>query len=172
MSCIIYIVSCNFAIHAPCSLALMAYRYNELQVSFVTQTLSCNANCKTPFFSMFINFHESLTLKRCLCVTLLCEKKREEHGRKLYLSLCNEEWLKIVWILMFLHGVFYLECDKGKESRSYYVYLKFCYFYVWVLIFFYKIIILHVLYSSFGIENALCYKMIIVTKRQQQGRSH
>jgi len=79
---------------------------------------------------MFINFHESLTLKGCLSVTFLCKKEREEHGRKLYLSLCNEEWLKKLWILMFLLGVFYLECDKGKESRSCYVYLKLCYFYV------------------------------------------
>jgi hypothetical protein len=84
----------------------------------------------TFFFSMFISFHESLTLKGCLCVTLLCEKEREEHGRKLYLSLCNEEWLKVVSILMFILGVFYLECDKGKESSSYYIYLKFFYFYV------------------------------------------
>jgi len=53
--------------------------------------------------------------------------------------------------LMFLLDVFYLECDKGKESRSYYVYLKLCYFYVWVLLFFYKVIILYILYSSFGI---------------------
>jgi hypothetical protein len=27
------------------------YKYNELQVSFVIQKLSCKASCKTPFFS-------------------------------------------------------------------------------------------------------------------------
>jgi hypothetical protein len=49
----------------------------------------------------FINFHESLALEGYLCVTLLCERKGKEHGRELYLSLCNREWLKVVWILMF-----------------------------------------------------------------------
>jgi len=34
--------------------------------------------------------------------------------------------------------VFYLECDKGREDRSYQVYIEFCYFYVLVLHFFYK----------------------------------
>jgi hypothetical protein len=28
--------------------------------------------------------------------------KKKEHGRKLYLSLYNGEWLKVVWILVFL----------------------------------------------------------------------
>jgi len=28
----------------------MAYKYNELQMSFVIQKLSCKANFKTPFF--------------------------------------------------------------------------------------------------------------------------
>jgi hypothetical protein len=36
--------------HATCSLAFMAYKYNELQVTFATQKLSYKANCKTPFF--------------------------------------------------------------------------------------------------------------------------
>jgi hypothetical protein len=51
MSCTIYVVSCNFAIHVICPLALTTYKYNELQVSSTTQKLSCKANCKTPFFS-------------------------------------------------------------------------------------------------------------------------
>jgi hypothetical protein len=41
-------------------------------------------------------FHESLALRGCLYVTLLCEE--EKHGRKLYLSLCNEK------LLMDSHG--------------------------------------------------------------------
>jgi hypothetical protein len=44
----------------------------------------------------FISFHESLTLEGYLCV-----RKGKKHGRKLYLSLCNREWLKVVWILVF-----------------------------------------------------------------------
>jgi hypothetical protein len=36
MNCIVYIMSCNSAIHATCLLTFMAYKYNELQVSFVT----------------------------------------------------------------------------------------------------------------------------------------
>jgi len=51
MNCIVYMVSCNFATHVTCPLAFMAYKYNELQMSSPTQELSCNANCKTPFFS-------------------------------------------------------------------------------------------------------------------------
>jgi gamma-glutamylcysteine synthetase len=37
------------------------------------------------------------------CVCNIEEKKK--HDRKLYLSLYNGEWLKVVWILMFLLGV-------------------------------------------------------------------
>jgi len=51
MSCTIYMVSYNFVIHAICLLTLTMYKYNELQVSFVIQKLSCKASCKTPFFS-------------------------------------------------------------------------------------------------------------------------
>jgi len=47
----IYIVSCNFATHATCPLELMAYKYNELQVSFIIKELNYKASCKTPFFS-------------------------------------------------------------------------------------------------------------------------
>jgi len=47
---------------------------------------------------IFISFHESLTLRGCLCVTLLYEKKTEEHGRKLHLSLCIGKWLKLYGI--------------------------------------------------------------------------
>jgi hypothetical protein len=45
------------------------------------------------------------SLRGRLCVTLLYERKRKEHGEKLYLSLCNGEWLKVVWILLFLFGM-------------------------------------------------------------------
>jgi hypothetical protein len=53
----------------------------------------------------FVSFHESLTLRGCLCVTFLCGRVGEEHGRKLYLSLCNREWLKVVRILVSLCDV-------------------------------------------------------------------
>jgi hypothetical protein len=33
-----------------CSLTLTTHKYNEFQVSFATQRLSCKANCKTPLF--------------------------------------------------------------------------------------------------------------------------
>jgi hypothetical protein len=36
MSCTIYTMSCNFAIHATCSLELMMYKCNELQM-FITK---------------------------------------------------------------------------------------------------------------------------------------
>ncbi len=114
-------------------------------------------------------FHQkirSLALRGYLCITLLCERKGKKYGRKFYLSFCNGEWLKVVWILLFfLWCVFYLKCDKRKESISYQVYIKLCYSYVLVLIFFYKIVILSFLCSSFGIESAF-YDMIIVTIRR------
>jgi hypothetical protein len=54
MSCIIYVVSCNFATHVTCSLAFMSYKYNELQVSSKPQKLNCKANCKIPLFVIMI----------------------------------------------------------------------------------------------------------------------
>jgi hypothetical protein len=105
---------------------------------------------------------KSLTLRGYLCVTFLCEEKGEKHGRKLYLSFCNGKWLKVVWILMFfLWCVFYLKSDKGRESSSYQIYIKLCYFYVLVLFFFYKIIILSTLCFSFGVETAFCHMIIV-----------
>jgi hypothetical protein len=51
LSCIVYMVSSNFATHTTCLLEFMTYKYSELQMSFATQKLKCKANCKTPFFS-------------------------------------------------------------------------------------------------------------------------
>jgi len=50
MSCTIYMVNYNYTTHVTCPLALIAYKYNELQMSYATQKLSYKANCKTPFF--------------------------------------------------------------------------------------------------------------------------
>jgi len=61
--------------------------------------------------------------------------------------------------------VFYLECGKGKESSSYQIYIKFCYFYVLVLFFFYKVKILSTSCSSFGVKNAFCHKMLVTIGR-------
>jgi hypothetical protein len=47
-------MSYNFAIHATCPLALMAYKYNDFQVYGAIQKLSCKASCKTPLFLMVI----------------------------------------------------------------------------------------------------------------------
>jgi len=49
MGCTIYIVSCNSTTIATCTtcpLTLMVYKYNEMQMSYATQKLSCKANCK------------------------------------------------------------------------------------------------------------------------------
>jgi hypothetical protein len=51
MSCIIYTVNCNLAIHATCLLSFMTYKYSGLQMFDATQKLSCKGSCKTPFFS-------------------------------------------------------------------------------------------------------------------------
>jgi hypothetical protein len=41
MSCIIYMVNYNFAIHTTYLLTLMASKYNDLEVSSTTQKLNC-----------------------------------------------------------------------------------------------------------------------------------
>jgi hypothetical protein len=57
MSCIIYMVNYSFVTHAIYSLALMMFKYNELQMSSALEKVSCKANCKIPFFLiMNVNF--------------------------------------------------------------------------------------------------------------------
>jgi hypothetical protein len=46
---------CNFVIHATYLLTFMAYKYNELQVSFITQKLNCKASCKIPFLHNIVH---------------------------------------------------------------------------------------------------------------------
>jgi hypothetical protein len=43
-------------------------------------------------------------------------RREEKNGKILYLPLCNGKWLKVLWILMFLVGVwFYSQYEKkGK----------------------------------------------------------
>jgi len=62
MSCTIYMVNYNFATHAICPLALKVYKYNELQMPYATQKLSCKANCKTPFFFIVIINHATIII--------------------------------------------------------------------------------------------------------------
>ncbi len=60
MSCIVYMVNYNYATPTTCPLALMPDKYTELQMSFATQKVSCNASCKTPFFhNVLFNVHLS-----------------------------------------------------------------------------------------------------------------
>jgi hypothetical protein len=40
MSYIVYIMNCNFVTHTICLLALIMYKYNELQMSSAIQNLS------------------------------------------------------------------------------------------------------------------------------------
>jgi len=68
--------------------------------------------------------------------------------------------------------VFYLECDRGRESSSYQIYIKPCYSYVLVLLLFYKVRILFTLWSSFGIESAFCHMMVVTIRRQKQKGRH
>ncbi len=49
----------NFVTHATCSLTFVTYKYNDLQVSFAIQKLSCKASCKTTHV-----FHSDL--KPCI----------------------------------------------------------------------------------------------------------
>jgi hypothetical protein len=56
LSCTVYIVSCNFTIHATCLLTLMAYKYIEFQMPSAVQKLSCKASCETIYF--FIMWRE------------------------------------------------------------------------------------------------------------------
>jgi len=50
MNCTIYMMSCNSATHAICPLALVTYKYSELQMSSTPQKLNCKADYKTPIF--------------------------------------------------------------------------------------------------------------------------
>jgi hypothetical protein len=50
MNCTIYIVSCNFAIHATCPLTLIVYKYNELQMVIATQKIELQSQSQKPFF--------------------------------------------------------------------------------------------------------------------------
>jgi hypothetical protein len=56
---IVYMVNCNFATHATCMLALMTYKYNELQVYFKIQKVSCKASCKIPLFFIVTKWLEN-----------------------------------------------------------------------------------------------------------------
>ncbi len=47
-------MNCNFTTHVICLLALMMYKYSELQVSSATQKLSCKASYKAPLFLIVI----------------------------------------------------------------------------------------------------------------------
>ncbi len=43
-------MTCNFATYAIYLLALMVYKYSELQLSDAIQKLNCKASWETPFF--------------------------------------------------------------------------------------------------------------------------
>jgi len=60
MSCTVYMVICNFVIHATCPLALTMYKYKELQMSSITPKLNYKASSETPFFSHNVKLHGSL----------------------------------------------------------------------------------------------------------------
>ncbi len=46
MNCTIYIVNCNFTIHATFLLTFMAYKYNEFQMSSAIQKLGFKGSCE------------------------------------------------------------------------------------------------------------------------------
>ncbi len=55
-----------------------------------------------------------------------------------------------------------------KEGKIVHIkFIKFSYFYVLVFLFFYKVRILSILCSSSEVENALCCRMVLATRRQQ-----
>jgi len=49
---------------------------------------------------------------------------------------------------VFFQFVYFLKCDKGRESSSYHVYIKFCYSYVLVVFSIYKVKILCTIFVS------------------------
>jgi len=100
-------------------------------------------------------------------VTLLCEKEGKEHGRKFYCPYVIENgWIHIDFNIPSKF-VFYLKCDKGRDSNSHQVYIQLCYSYVLVLLFFYKVKKIFTFYFSFGIESAFCHMTIVTIGRQQ-----
>ncbi len=68
--------------------------------------------------------------------------------------------------------MFYLECDKGRENNVYQVYIIFCYVYVLIVLFFYKVIILSFIFSNVGLESAFYHMTVTTIKREQQGGRH
>ncbi len=46
MNCTVYIVNCNFTIHATFLLTFMAYKYNEFQMSSAIQKLGFKGSCE------------------------------------------------------------------------------------------------------------------------------
>ncbi len=63
-------MSCNSTTHATCPLALPMYSYNELQMSFATQKLSCKASCKTPLFHSDYYFSQLWNFLKMHCLFL------------------------------------------------------------------------------------------------------
>ncbi len=93
------------ATHATCLLALMTYKYNELQVSSTTQKLSYKANCKTHFFLIvntkvlnqklqpnykqfcvitLIVTTQNLAILQFCCCTYCINKKKNKKGKLIY----------------------------------------------------------------------------------------
>jgi hypothetical protein len=61
--------------------------------------------------------------------------------------------------------MFYLECDKRRESSSSQVYIELCYSYAIKKKKFYKIKILSTICFNFGIESAFCHMTTVAIGR-------
>jgi hypothetical protein len=55
---------------------------------------------------------------------------------------------------VFSQCVFFLKCDKGRESSSYHVYVKFCYSYVLIFFSIYKV---KILCPIFVLDDQTCF---------------
>jgi len=102
-----------------------------------------------------------------LCDTLVWEGNKNMGENCICLYVMESGWrlygFKCTLFLMFSFST--LSFKGRRESIIALVYIKFCYFYVVVFIFFYKVGILSILYFISKIRNALCHGTIVVTRR-------
>jgi hypothetical protein len=101
-----------------------------------------------------------------------CVKKKENMGKSCISPCVIENGWSCMDLNVSSWFVFYLECDKRRESSSYQVYIKLCHSYVLVILFFYKIKMLSTICSNFGVESTFCHMTIVTIRRQQQRSRH
>jgi hypothetical protein len=103
-----------------------------------------------------------------VCDTLVWERRKRTWGETFICPYVIENGWSYIDFNIPSKFVFYLKCDKGRESNSYQVYIQLCYSYILNLLFFYKVKKIFTFYFSFGIESAFCHMTIVTIGRQKR----